>query len=611
MKIISINSSSLKGVLFLVLLFFAFSSWFQKIGNLDFWWHIKTGQYILENRALPDKDPFTYTFLEHDIDSPEMPAVVLKSYWLSQVIFYLIFEHFGPLGIVLLKVSVFALILMVFWKYLVDRSASSILTFIMLAGFVVFSGEHVAERPQIFSFLFAAIVFYLLENIRTECRIQDEKTVTKNASFFVNQASCIMHLVWLPVIMLLWANIHRGYMVGITFIMVYGAALAIRKVPLQAKAPALVMCIASICITLLNPVSYHSITSFVSSQGGAYRNEPLEFNPLFRVIPLLSRNAYPFLGLLIVAAIVVVTSLISSVSRFAFRRAQGDNVMVSPSIDSGQALSNVMVSLSNHPTRLPLEHLLLLIGTAIASLSSVRYAMFFMIVAVPIVTVYLTGRFRLWKEWLPFERIAIVILSLVLLLLSFRSSLFMQPRGDLVDAAAFPANAVEFMQRGSLQPRIFNDINWGGYLIWKLYPGYQVFSDTRALNLEIYRQYLSILRANKTKYGGKPEWKALLDMYSINTIIHSTVNPHSGEIWPLMLELLRDGGWHLIYADGMAAILARKMPPGFSELPKGVLIEQIRQEVLGGLSRFPGHPGFSKTLDMLNILGGKQSDGSR
>ncbi len=596
MNAFSVRSSILSRLLFLVLLFFAFSFWFQKLGNFDFWWHIKTGQYIIEHRALPDKDPFTYTFLEHDKDAPEMPAVVLKSYWLSQIIFFLIYQRFGPPGIILFKSSVFALMLTFLWKYMRDRSVSMALTFIMLTGFIIFAKEFIAERPQIFSFLFAAIVFYMLEGVREAYSVQriasSKEGETINSTRYPLHAICYFLL---PLIMLLWANMHRGYMVGMVFILVYAFSLLLRRTPGDSRLLPIAVYLVSLFVTLLNPVTYHPITSFISSEMSGYQNEALEFNPVFKVLPFLNRNWTPFFLMLVLAAVIIAASLISTLRPVG--RQGSESSVITPSSylkrgRSGRALSF-----------LPFEHLILLIGTAVASLSSMRYSMFFMIVAVPIVTVYLSRRFGsdshkpsavitppspplnlrgglegLRRRMKSYETLTVIILSIILLVLSLRSPLFTQSRKDLIDSSVLPVRAVEFLKEKSLPPNIFNDINWGGYMMWELYPKYQVFSDTRALNLEIYRQYLSILHANETMHLGVPEWKALLDMYGINTIIHSTVNPYSGEVWPLMSKLFKDPEWHLVYIDGITAILVRNAQPGLPELPKSELLKQVRLE---------------------------------
>lgn len=558
------NTRSL--TLLAILLFFGFSSWFIKLSDLDFWWHIKTGQYILEHKGLPDKDPFTFTFMEQDRDIPERPGVILKSYWLSQIVLYLTYKHTGPLGIILFKSFIFALILVMLWKYLLDNSASQILTVIMLIGFIFFSKEYMLERPQIFSFLFATVVFYLLEDIKKAYSGQRIAYSEKQATSYTLHAA---RYTLLPLVMLLWANMHGGYLVGIAFIIVYAASLLIKKDPLKSKAPILILYITSILITLLNPVTYHPITSFISFKGSLLERETLEFISPLKVIRYLNVNWYPYFGLLILSMVTIFINIISIFKKRA--------------------------------DTLPPEHIILLIGTSLASLSSLRYGMFFMIVAIPIITVYLSRRVRLSIP-AGFKKGIIIALSAILFILFFRSPLFEQSRDKLIEPTFVPVNATEFIKQRAPQSNIYNDINWGGYLIWKLYPDYKVFSDTRTLNLEIYRQYLSILNANETMYLGIPEWKALLDMYSINTVVHSTVNPYSGEIFPLMLKLMKDDSWHLVYIDGVAAILVRKMSPNFFEFPKDYLLREMYWEVTRGLERFPNHPGFLKTLNRLNTM---------
>ena len=632
MNAFSVRSSILSRLLFLILLFFAFSFWFQKLGNFDFWWHIKTGQYILEHRALPEKDPFTYTFLEHDKDMPDWPPVVLKSFWLGQIVLFAVYDRFGPLGIILFKSSIFALTLSVLWKYLRAHSVPLTLTFIMLTGFVIFAKEFIAERPQIFSFLFAAIVFYLLEGMREACSEQrvagrerqnkacseqevassggkmntgqsDTRCTLSATPYTLHATRYPLHATrytlrpiryfLLPLIMLLWANMHRGYPVGVVFIGIYIIGLLLPKEPGYARFPRLVVYVASLLTTFINPVTYKPLTSFLSFNGTMLQKETFEFDPLIGVIRYLNADWYPFLALLVATAIIVAATLLRELGRLYYRhsRESGNPDAIPESedrkdikdLDARLRISGMTDQkrwiLSQSPPPLPFEHFILLIGTAIAALSSMRYAMFFMIVAVPIVAVYLN---KAWRGLSGAKRgrrigtVIIIILSLILLFFSVRSPLFTQSRKDLIDSSALPVKAVEFLEKKSLPSNIFNDIDWGGYLIWKLYPQYQVFIDTRTLNLEIYRQYLSVLRANETMYFGVPEWRALLDMYGINTIIHSTANPYSGEIWPLMLKLLNESDWHLVYDDSVSVILTRKTRADLPELPKDRLLTETR-----------------------------------
>ena len=56
----------------------------------DEWWHLKTGQWILQNGRLPVNDIFTYTGEDTRWHNHE---------WLAQILFYKVFEWGGRHGI--------------------------------------------------------------------------------------------------------------------------------------------------------------------------------------------------------------------------------------------------------------------------------------------------------------------------------------------------------------------------------------------------------------------------------------------------------------------------------------------------------------------------------
>ena len=66
-----------------------FVSAFFRIADLDFWWHLKTGQIILETATVPDHEIYSFTangreYIDHE--------------WLFQVILYLLYSAAGPSG---------------------------------------------------------------------------------------------------------------------------------------------------------------------------------------------------------------------------------------------------------------------------------------------------------------------------------------------------------------------------------------------------------------------------------------------------------------------------------------------------------------------------------
>ena len=83
----------------------AMFAWFSPAsGDSDTWWHLKTGQYIVEQHRLPAPDPFSYTTY---MGKPAYPGEETTRYfnlthqWLAQAIFYLVYSAAGFPGVVL------------------------------------------------------------------------------------------------------------------------------------------------------------------------------------------------------------------------------------------------------------------------------------------------------------------------------------------------------------------------------------------------------------------------------------------------------------------------------------------------------------------------------
>ena len=87
-------------VLFLVGLFSG------EIFDPDFWWHLKTGQYIVEQHRLPVPDPFSYTTAGAQPGYPgeeQTRYFNLTHEWLAQVLLYFVYRLGGFPGVVLLR----------------------------------------------------------------------------------------------------------------------------------------------------------------------------------------------------------------------------------------------------------------------------------------------------------------------------------------------------------------------------------------------------------------------------------------------------------------------------------------------------------------------------
>lgn len=156
-------------------------------GNLsgnDFWWHIKVGEWICNNKALPYEGIFSWYGIENNI-------TWCSQEWLSDVIFYIIFKFSGEVGIYFFCVFLASILLILIivdnYKYICDRIVFSLLFLCMMA---VCLPCFMYGRPQIFS----GILLYL------EIKILYD--------FYKNPNVKIVF--WVPVIAVLWSNLHGG-----------------------------------------------------------------------------------------------------------------------------------------------------------------------------------------------------------------------------------------------------------------------------------------------------------------------------------------------------------------------------------------------------------------
>ena len=123
-----------------------------EIKDLDLWLHIKTGQFIVEHKYVPDADVLSCTIAGKPWVNHE---------WLFQVIVYLIFNSQGPDGLIAMQAMVVAatFFILLFLGY--NREKQFGVIFILLLVMLVYRMRFTI-RPDIFSLLFFACYIYIL-----------------------------------------------------------------------------------------------------------------------------------------------------------------------------------------------------------------------------------------------------------------------------------------------------------------------------------------------------------------------------------------------------------------------------------------------------------------
>jgi len=153
----------------------------------DSFWQIKIGQWVLDHRAVPYTDFYSFT---------RFGAPWISTSWLSQVLFAMSYAQWGWAGPVILTIAAIALSVAIF-VYLLDahlESARSVL-FAMLA--LLLSLHHLLARPHILA------LPVMVAWIGALMAAADRKSSPS--------------WLWLP-LMALWASLHGGFVLGLALI---------------------------------------------------------------------------------------------------------------------------------------------------------------------------------------------------------------------------------------------------------------------------------------------------------------------------------------------------------------------------------------------------------
>lgn len=539
LKIIKIVVTSL-------LFIFIFGLFSVEIKDPDFWWHLKTGEYIYQTGSFPAADPFAYTSLPKDPIHPESKRIkfILTQYWLAQLVFYWIYHLFGFQGIIYLRALIFTLLIFLIYRSIRREGLGPYFSVVFLIPAVLILHTFTGERPQLFSFLFAFILINLLEGFRVSSLHKSPISGLKQSRIY---------LLPIPFIMLFWANLHGGFLTGIIIILGYLLSEGIKylskkfgqPIPFSSLKLLIVVTTISMLLTIINPNTYNVIPFLIEFGKGPYKSLITEsMSP----ITLLKEGFYEpqlitYFILLFINALLLVMNI--------------------KKID----LTDVVISA----------------GLILISLSASRFIPFYTPVGILMIARYGSGilnnlfRMETYKTFMKKLQIPLaIILSVILILVINNTDLFKSG----IRSNTYPEGAAKFLKEHRISGNMFNPYIWGGYLIWALYPDYKVFIDGRALIEEIFFQEVRVLEAYPKNMEGFPEWKALLNAYKVNFIVTFSVGNFSGLLVPLIPALLNDPEWQLVYMDNISLIFLRESPENREMIEKfGLPKEWLWNEV--------------------------------
>jgi hypothetical protein len=468
----------------------------------DTWWHLRAGQWIIENRAVPQADPFSSTRLGAKWQYPG---------WLVEAPMYGLYRAFGAGGLNIWTAVMVTLAFVFVWRTL--SGGYFLKAFVTILAAVV-SGVYWAARPYLVTFLLAAIFLWILEDYRWKAELQPKAA---------------RRLWWLPVLMVIWANSHGGFATGFILWGIYWFSelagwifefvqsqiqpveqtRSYHMTRLMRLSIIGVLMVVAVCLNPSGPVmlTYPFKTISIGALG-AYIQEWQ--SPDFH-----RRSAQPFIWLLLLTL-------------------------------GGLGISR---------KRLALSDFLLVGGFAYLSLLAWRNVALFALAAPPVLTRHVAPILEAAVRKLGFRAapekprkgqsvLNWILLGLVALAALVKAATAMPAEANLKEIRkTMPVEAVNFIRKTNPPGGVFNSYNWGGYLLWEL-PEYPVFIDGRTdlYDDELIDQWLQVLRA-------EPGWQDVLERWQVRLILLENGTPVVGQ--------LGQNGWNLLYQDELAVVYGR------------------------------------------------------
>ena len=547
-------------VVSLVLLAAALS--LRTVQSPDLWWHLASGKWMLENRTLLDRDVFTFT-------SPDIPWI--NRTWLSAIAFYLMYAAGGLAAVCLFTA---ALVTGVFVLVATTRQAGRHPVAFALLGLLVLAVAQTRflHRPSILSDLLAPIAIVLWLRWR-------------------DGHSRVAAPVALVVIQVIWTHLHGGFVLGLLIAGAFLVEAVVRRIAFSKTspqpspavgrsaapdsppvavdapgwiAPAAVLCagVAAVLLTPWRDALLASLWGFVvrlapalagrsevalpetardaSSEG--VRNIVAEWLPTFS--PMGRRMLGPFFPFIVVLAGLAVVLVTRSWMRQRSRAHRAG------------------------PGPVRLAETLLLSAFVILAVVGLRFLGTLALAGFPLLWDLLKDEMESRKaepartkrkaqrgderNLAPGLVVSALLLSLVLVVVTNSYYRYWHAPirfGVGVMQHLFPEELADWLQQTSTEGRFFNGYDMGGYLDWRFGPTKRVFTDSRVVSEEVYKDYVNVVNSTTA-------WPQLVARYHLDGAILDK-RDRDGQT-RLYNTLKADSEWTVAYEDLRYALIIKK-----------------------------------------------------
>jgi hypothetical protein len=446
------------------------------LGDPDTYWHLAAGEWILDHAAVPQVDPFSYTFAGKPWTAHE---------WLAEVLLACVHRLAGWSGVLALAGLAFGAAIAVTGAYL--RKWLGPLSLLVV---LIFVGSGIAPsllaRPHLLALPVLAAWLVGLLSARDAGRAPS---------------------LWLLPLMLVWANLHGSFILGLGLLGAFALEAVISDPPKiwETIRKWALFSLAALGATLITP---HGV-------------EGLLFP--FQVADMRS------------------LSIITEWRAADFSRLQPFEIVLLEGLFFILWLG----------VRVPPLRILLLLGFLHLALRHERHQMVFVTVAALLLAAPLAQAFRgrgLAKDQAATRAPArrwwgVALAGALVLAAALRLSWPVERRDP-----ATPAEALDAVPASLRSTPVFNAYDFGGYLI---YLGVRPYIDGRA---DLYGDKF-VLEHNALLQAPNEEVQRHLDKYAVQWTI---LQPQS----PMVATLDSLPGWRRLWADNTAVVHVRRQDPG-------------------------------------------------
>jgi hypothetical protein len=483
-------------VALLVWLFVAGSfGWMGLLADGDTGWHIRAGEWVLDNQWAPTRDLFSFS----------KPGETWYAWeWLADLFFAMLYRQAGLKGVVLAAAVILTATSFVVLRAMLWRGANPLVAVAVCLLGVGCSSVHYLARPHIFTLLLMAVSVWMLSS--------DRQRPTGR--------------VWLLIpLTALWANLHGGFVALIAMLGLTAAGSAaeawlepaMRGARLRSARRYALLAGGCLAASLVNPFGYHlhaPVVTYLKSDW--IRKSVEEFqSPSFRDETMLQFEILLIAGLFVAAAAARRRRVVEALWILLWTHAALGSVrhvsvyvvVATPLIAAG--LTRVWERAAAGCSRDSVVSILKDLGDD----SAPGFRRVTAWAAVPVLALVVINEPLKWPNDFPKER--------------------------------FPVNLVNRHGESLAGARVFTSDQWADYLIFRSYPRQRVFFDGRSdfYGPEIGQQYLRIVQVHF-------EWEQLLDRHRFDYVL-------SPPDWPLASMLKRDRRWRIVEDDGRGILFER------------------------------------------------------